>query len=375
MVLAKQYGHHIVAMEEECMAISGETALSKNSSNLLYDGNVDCIFATGEFEKKYHESRSNKKQKINIIGNPRIDLLKKEYFKIFEEKVLELNEQYQDYILINTNFGYLNSIWGEKNRVRNIQTASGAIDPTNQESIHDYDIYIEWEKICHDALKKSILTLSSLWSEKNFIIRPHPGEDLDKVANEYQGIKNIKIIREGSHVPYTLGSDLLIHTSCTTGLEAFLANKTAVSLVPKSIWYSDQILSNLVNKVCSSDKDLISFVNSKLSEQPLKNSIFKNELVNLDFYIDNIGSHTASNKIAEYFDKLIFKKVKDNFKYYPPLKMMPFQITKCQINKNSFLKLLDVILKIEKIEFKIIETISIHELAESLFYIKGSHSS
>lgn len=114
---------------------------------------------------------------------------------------------------------------------------------------------------------------------------------------------------------------------------------------------------------------------SRELESKIKNSIFKNELVNLDFYIDNIGSHTASNKIAEYFDKLIFKKVKDDFKYYLPLKMMPFEITKCQINKNSFLKLPEVILKIEKIEFKIIETISIHELAESLFYIKGSHSS
>jgi hypothetical protein len=64
----------------------------------------------------------------------------------------------------------------------------------------------------------------------------------------------VRVIREGSHVPWTLASKMLIHTSCTTGFEAFVAGKPIVSLVPHETPYARSMLANMVTS-CHSTRE------------------------------------------------------------------------------------------------------------------------
>jgi len=50
-----------------------------------------------------------------------------------------------------------------------------------------------------------------------------------------------------SAAPYILASKLLIHTGCTTGIEAAVAGQPALSLIPASARIHDQYLLNIVN--------------------------------------------------------------------------------------------------------------------------------
>jgi hypothetical protein len=50
-------------------------------------------------------------------------------------------------------------------------------------------------------------------------------------------------------VPWIMASDVLIHTNCTTGVEAFALDKPAISLKPTTLAVNDVYLANLINYV------------------------------------------------------------------------------------------------------------------------------
>src|SRR5262249_34664906 len=62
-----------------------------------------------------------------------------------------------------------------------------------------------------------------------------------------QDVPRATMEREGSVVPWIMASDLLVHTNCTTGVEAFALGKPAISLQPAELAIADTYLANLVN--------------------------------------------------------------------------------------------------------------------------------
>jgi surface carbohydrate biosynthesis protein len=344
MRAAKAAGHIVLILEEETMATCTEFALSKFSSPDIYSL-ADYIFVHGDFEEEFHKNKYKFPSKVIKTGNPRIDILKNNFRFIHQNEISEINKKFDKFILINTNFQATNSFMGSKDDYINIAIRAGAIDPEDKESIQSYLDYILWEEECVLGIEKIVEKLSVLYSDRlKIIIRPHPGEILEKVIDKYKHLNNVEVLRIGSHIPWTLASEVLIHPTCTTGLEAAVANKCAVSFLPRSIWYSDQTISNQVNICIDNEQDVITYVQQKI-ENNLENS--NKDLSNAKKFICNLSENNSINTIADFMENL------SGLASYPSISQgdyrviirQPYQVEKCSIRSEEIIELLKLFLQ------------------------------
>src|SRR6185437_6710777 len=114
---------------------------------------------------------------------------------------------------------------------------------------------------------------------------------------------NVKVIHEGPHVPWTLGCELLLHTSCTTGLEAAIAGKQAASLVTMDTWASRAFLSNKVNPVFSSVDAFVENTHNLLTGRP---AIAPPPLANFESNIRNIADTLSIDLITDFIRRFDF---------------------------------------------------------------------
>lgn len=336
MKAAKASGHIVLVLEEETMATCTEYALKKYTSIDLYNL-VDYIFVHGDFEKKFHEKQYNIPSKLIKTGNPRIDILKKNFRFVHQNEIDSIKNKFGKFILINTNFQATNSFMGTKNDYIDIAISGGAIDPKDGESLQSYVDYIDWEEECVIGIEKIINKLSVLYRGKlKIIVRPHPGEVLGTVHKKYNHLNNVEVLRIGSHIPWTLASQILIHPTCTTGLEAAVANKNAVSYLPRSIWYSDQTLSNQVNACIDKVDDIISYTEKYLEND----SEFISDFSRAHDFIFNLTEISSIKIIADFIEKLIglnsYPRITKET--YKGIMRQNFQIEKCSIQPEEILQ-------------------------------------
>lgn len=367
MQTAKKFNHFIISMEEEALGIIDENTLNKSSTHDIYDL-ADFIFTNGDFENKFHQKRSKNKINIQSTGNPRIDLLKLQYRFLWDQKIDKIKNEFGKYVLLNTNFALMNSYMGDIDHIRNEHIRSEYIKDKKGED--EFNDYFQWELDCHNEIKKLIYRLTKAWPNINFIIRPHPGESLDKAKSSYPNYNNLKVIKEGSHLPWTFGSEILIHTSCTTGLEAEIGGKKAISIVPREIWYSKQILSNKVNSVFSSADTANDYLNSfflgRFQEEHSNLSNFKN-------IIQNIDAENATKNIVNFFNSTSHSNEPFSFQIKQPIQRQGFQIEKCSISQGEFQELIDKLFINDKNSFSQNKP-TITLMTDSLFFMSPSET-
>jgi hypothetical protein len=64
------------------------------------------------------------------------------------------------------------------------------------------------------------------------VLRPHPSEDPGYYEAALAPFANVVVIREGSVLKWIRAADLVVHSNCTTGIEAILAGRPAVNFLP-----------------------------------------------------------------------------------------------------------------------------------------------
>jgi len=363
---AKQNGFFVAALEEETLGACSYRNIEKNSTNELYDL-CDYILTPGKFEKLFHQKK-NKKDNIFIVGNPRADILKKKYLDIFKEKITSIKSRFGRYCLINTNFGTANAFMGNVEQMKAIAINAGVIDLKNQESLSDFDFILDWESKNLISIKELIFELAKKNLGINFIVRPHPAESIQLVKSAYKDLSNVYVLREGSHIPWTLASEILIHTSCTTGFESFLAGHNALSLVYEENWYTQSILSNKVNFIFNSNEKIKNYLNDYFSESKSALKFEPTNINELEYFVDNIGGNSAVEKIATIFEDIPYKFNSFKFTLGPVSQRQEFQKIKCTIPVEEIEKLIKDFCLIEGNKFMEMN-IKLQKMADSLFFI------
>ena len=187
---------------------------------------ADVFFCWGNEQKKYiDEVKSKHLSNIEVaaVGNPRIDLLQKKFRKYYNFK-----ESNQKTILINTKLSACNYI--------NLRTAYLVVEEKRTEGNKErYDFYKGYSEYCEKLFqeyKKLIYKLSYDFPECKIIIRPHPSENIQTWLDYCKSYDNIIVTRDESVGYWISQSDVIIHTGCTTAIEAFLMDKVAISFKP-----------------------------------------------------------------------------------------------------------------------------------------------
>ena len=76
----------------------------------------------------------------------------------------------------------------------------------------------------------------------------------------------MRVIYEGSVLPWILASDVLIHNSCTTGLEAYLLGRPVVAYCPVTSEVFDSVLPNAVSIRTTTADELMGMLERILRE-------------------------------------------------------------------------------------------------------------
>jgi surface carbohydrate biosynthesis protein len=247
---AVSHGHAPLATDEEGLGLAEPLVMARNMDPSIA-ASCRVFFAQG---RRHADAMTlvfpEARDRIRIVGNARLDLLRPPFKSTYMDEARAHGRTYGAYVMIDTNFGAINSQWGNTEAFRNILERVGYLDFSKPADREYYARHIRTEKANIILIRRVLERLSDQFPEITFIIRPHPAERDAPWRKSYGERHNIRVIAEGSHIPWLLGSKLMLHTGCTTGLEAELLGVPCLTLVPmehESLLTAD-LLSNYANE-------------------------------------------------------------------------------------------------------------------------------
>jgi surface carbohydrate biosynthesis protein len=162
---------------------------------------------------------------IRVTGNPRFDLLRPEYCGLFREDAEQIRERYGRLVLINSNFTLCNPHpdYGDMMVfLRRMRRITSEAEEVYYRNMLDY-------KLClFNRYVDMIRDLAAAYPRTTMVIRPHPSEDIRTWKSRLAGLPNAVCIFEGSANAWIHACACLIHSGCTTGIEAWILRKPVI---------------------------------------------------------------------------------------------------------------------------------------------------
>ena len=238
-------GHHIVAWDEEGLVQPQPQLYYERRWSLPAIKNVKEVFAWGPAnERLMLGAPSWPGIKIHRTGNPRLDLLRPELRGFYDAEVAALRNQHGRYILFNSNFASFNP-------------AITSIAPVMGNTGTAKSPYLTWRGTLFEHWKNLLPHIAEALPEIAIVVRPHPAEAHALWRDIARPLPNMKVIHDGSAIPWILASEVLLHSGCTTGVEAFFLGKPAISLRPNSPLAVDQDMPDLLSEMVETEEQLL----------------------------------------------------------------------------------------------------------------------
>jgi len=345
--ILKSKGFSIIHLDEEGAVYWGDEKTWRRRLNKRMDvGKIkfdDYICTWGIFQKRHYEhvTAANSNNIFNT-GHPRFDmLLNKKYAALYKKEVHEITLKYGDFVLIPTAFAWFNNPQGYKD------SFSKRWNFSYDGSIEAYKEQIEnWSysgKMFCEYINMA-LSLSAKFPNINFIIRPHPAEDIIPYISAFSKINNIHIEKDNNIAPWLLACKVLIQDGCTTAIEGFFAGKKVINFQLENNRSHQMFLPSVVSDQKTSidsviksiqkiliDENLDKVVINDKAKSLLKNfSINNNSFLNIINVMDKASKSIESSTInrfnfglfrARYKTFLLLKKIirplfKDKYRQY-----------------------------------------------------------
>lgn len=232
MARARAAGHLIAATDEEVLICTDDKCFMLGFSPVGAE-NCDLFLAQSSAHKEsVLRTYPGFRGQIEVTGNPRIDLMSAGQKSAFEAKGAALRKEHGPYLLFNTNFSSINTMWGSLQRIAEICIKIGQLDPNDPKSVAEFHALIAWEQKNHAELTQLMSWAVQNCPNHKIVIRPHPTERKEYWEEQAAGNPRVLVVPRSDPHPWIMGADLVMHTSCTTGLEATLLNKPVINLYP-----------------------------------------------------------------------------------------------------------------------------------------------
>lgn len=271
MANAKAAGHLVASIEEEALGLCDAAQI-----NRCYDPSTarccDLFLFQGPFQRECVTAFLGSTIRSGVTGNPRIDLLTRHYNARRTVEREALRQRFGDFLLINTNFSTVNPRGLDACGVLDTCLGAGWYDPEIPEDIEIFFVEAERERTDLRNLVDLVHGLVDKGFAPPIVIRPHPAENLSIWERAFAGYDGVHIYPDGDLVASISAAKLLLHTSCTTGMEAFVLGTPAISLrTPESEW-RNIITSNLVNPAYTRVEEAIDAIERVFSSAAADNS-------------------------------------------------------------------------------------------------------
>jgi len=293
---------------------------------------IGKLFTWGNKQKELTLEFANEHiapEQIEITGNPRFDLLRPEYNNLFKKRAGKIKKDHGRFVLINSNFtlGNLHPEYGDPTEY----LRKMARIKYKEDEIYYQNMYL-YKKSLMEQYVQLIEKIVPLFPKIKFIVRPHPSERHETWKEELKNIPNAECIFEGSANEWIYASECLIHSGCTTGVEAWIMRKPVIRYNPQNSSVFESEFPNRFGYYASSPDEVANYI-EKLMEGKLADT-FESQLVLATDYIESLDGSLAVDKILDQIDKLDLSKELD-FSYKIKLSKQKFlELTKGMIEEN-----------------------------------------
>ena len=285
-------GHKIVAWDEEALVRLPDEEYYLHRLSPMTFGYIDQLFAWGESNAHiFKHYPGHKNQPIHVFGNPRIDILRPELRNYFLPEVEEIHQRYQNYILINTNF------WQVNHFIPELGTQEAKRDKNFDMTLNDQFMSnrFKHKKKLFTYFKEVVPLLAKAFPDTNFILRPHPSENISHWHKCLDGINNVFVTNSGNVIPWILGAKALVSNGCTTSIEASILEKPTLGYYPISDIEIDDVLPKALCDVAVEKTQLIEKISTILADNYKISA--KNNII-LSQHIANLSGELATDRIV-----------------------------------------------------------------------------
>ncbi len=299
--IARKLGHRVVALDEEGLVWINAEIYRRRRTNKGAMANLEAIFAWGSEQAEALEpvTRGMPVQVI-LAGNPRADLLRPGMRSLYSERVAALKAEFGDFILINSNFGWINHALARGSTgdgMENLQAAAKKAGFPFEYLKHRYEIYRE--------IVTALPAISQRFPNRHIILRPHPSENDRKWRDISQALPNVTVRYDSDLIPWLLAASHIVHNGCTTAVETALLDRIAISFRPRIVEEHEIPQSHKVSLEARTLEQLIGFLATEgLTDNPPKN---RNAI--LEHMIASMSGPSSSQRIAAALDELFTREV------------------------------------------------------------------
>jgi len=263
----RQQGNKVAAWCEEGLVYRDRDAYLRQRIDLASLAEADRFFCWGEVQRANIAGKARREAaKLVATGNPRFDLLRPGYRGLFADEAQTLRDRHGDFILINTNFARYNHFYGEDYLLQS-QRHRGTVEGAEDEAF-----LLAWRDFLgqmYHGFAAMLEPLSKAFPKYKIILRPHPSENHQRWMAECDGLDNVSVEFSGNVVPWLLAAQVLVHNSCTTGLEGYLLDCPVIAYQPVQSAIYDSYLPNVVSHAVSGAQPLIGAIGAALAGQAM----------------------------------------------------------------------------------------------------------
>lgn len=297
----RSIGHRVAAWCEEGLVFADEAEYLRRKISPAALGCVESFFAWGEYQsglvaRHVPEAR----EKLVVTGNPRMDLLRPELRALVEPEAARLRKEFGPYVLLNTNFSVCNHMTGDGASRIGLKAAGKVVTAEDEAFCNDR---ISHKRRIMQALMDLLPLLAEAFPGVTFIVRPHPSENHDTWRSCIGGRANLRVIYEGSSLPWNLGAMAVIHNSCTTGLEAYLLGRPVIAYRPVRSDVHDSYLPNAVSMEVETPEQIASTVR-ELQSGGFPDPQGASRRAVVDRYIASLDGDLAVDRIVAALDRM-----------------------------------------------------------------------
>ena len=303
----KRQGYRVMAIDEEALGISDRWFLTKDVDQEISPV-LDMVFCQSDNQRKALLTQKGfTNQQLTVSGNPRIDLLMPPLKFALDKDANLIDERYGRFVLINTNSGSINNLWGDMRRYLGLLMEIGWFDPNNPDDRALVDDHLEHDRNNFEALRELIEALSKSRPDIAIVVRPHPSEASSTWEEFAKGVRNLQIVSDSEPTPWLQAAHVVVTTGCTTGFEAVLLGKPTISLVvqPNHVRHPSFFMANQISVICRSVSESVQLLqdhwDGKINLARL-NKNARTTALNKHMKIDDgiLASERIANAISKY---------------------------------------------------------------------------
>lgn len=271
--------------------------------------NVKAVFFWGELQKKiYCRNHPDISCKSHVYGYPRFDLNK----KILRKHKSRASKS----ILVCTKFSTANYKYNYSLNHAQSPFSSRKLELAKKRVASEAEafeyVFDFWSHniYCFEKFLRLIAQLSNEFKEHEIVVRPHPGENYGFYRNFCSHFDNVFLDTNEDAIYSINGSDLVISSSCTTGMEALMADIPLINYIPMhpNFEFSNALLSE-IGIVSNSGENVIQLAKSILAQDrtkielnPNEHLFFNRDLSSSDLILEHIYKdiHNVTMQTSSY---------------------------------------------------------------------------